>query len=186
MQVVGGMVASKNYNIAPTHVVPIVRNFRGAPTLGPATWGYPPKTVFNARGETAMHKPMFQGSDTCLFVMDGWYEWNAGDDGKKQPWFTHREDGKPILVAGLCKNFEGKVHATMVTTAATGDMEWLHHRMPRVLVGDEASTWLEGGEVAEMITHPAQDSWPELRSHKVGREVGSVRHNNAGLIEPVG
>ena len=113
----------ENYNIAPTHTVPVLRPFRGVPTLGPAVWGYPPKTVFNARGETAFDKPTFAGSEPCVFIMDGWYEWTADEDPapgdrRKQPWFTHA-GGEPIFIAGLCKAVDGVVHATMVTTAAT-------------------------------------------------------------------
>ena len=76
-----------NYNIAPTHQVPVVREFRERLALGPAQWGYPrgqagaqggsqgggSASVFNARGETAFSKPLFKGSSRCLFVMDGWY-----------------------------------------------------------------------------------------------------------------
>lgn len=36
---VAGKAPQENYNIAPTHTMPVLRPFRGLPTLGPAVWG---------------------------------------------------------------------------------------------------------------------------------------------------
>ena len=197
----------ENYNIAPTHTVPVLRPFRGVPTLGPAVWGYPPKTVFNARGETAFDKPTFAGSEPCVFIMDGWYEWTADKDPapgdrRKQPWFTHA-GGEPIFIAGLCKAVDGVVYATMVTTAAIPELEWLHHRMPRVLVpgegsgagdagdvggpggpDDEVHRWLEGdaGMLRAMAAAPPQHGLGDLVSEKADKAVGNVANNGPGLI----
>ena len=163
--------------------------------MGPAVWGYPPKTVFNARGETAFDKPTFAGSEPCVFIMDGWYEWTADEDPapgdrRKQPWFTHA-GGEPIFIAGLCKAVDGVVHATMVTTAATPELEWLHHRMPRVLVpgegsaaggraaredsaADEVRRWLEGDEATlrAMAADPPEHGLGGLVSEKADKAVG--------------
>lgn len=216
-----------SYNIAPTHTVPIVRYFNGAPTIGPAIWGYPPKTVFNARGETVFDKPTFAGSVPCVFVMNGWYEWTADPnpapgDRRKQPWLTfdtgnarvgdsHQTPSSDpeqlIFLAGLCKAIEGKVYATMVTTAATPDLEWLHHRMPRVLVrgaaqsaaagtaesageaageNDEVEAWLSGDfQLAEQIAAvPPSHGLEGLASEKVDKAVGNVANNDARLVFP--
>ena len=198
----------ENYNIAPTHTVPVLRLFRGVPTMGPAVWGYPPKTVFNARGETAFDKPTFAGSEPCVFIMDGWYEWTADEDPapgdrRKQPWFTHA-GGEPIFIAGLCKAVDGVVHATMVTTAATPELEWLHHRMPRVLVpgepaggaegvasadgsnhaDDEVRRWLAGDEATlrAMAVGPPEHGLGGLVSEKADKAVGNVANNGPHLI----
>lgn len=169
-----------NYNVAPTNVVPVVRMFQGVPTIGPAQWGYPPKTVFNARGETVWEKPLFAGSVPCAFVMDGWYEWVD-----KQPWFTYREDG-PLLVAGLCKVVDGALFGTIVTVDAVPEMRWLHHRMPRLLVGDgEVEAWLGGGPGMREMTSSLDAeviASAGLHSRKAAQEVGSVRNNHPGLI----
>ena len=197
----------ENYNIAPTHTVPVLRPFHGVPTIGPAVWGYPPKTVFNARGETAFDKPTFAGSEPCVFIMDGWYEWTADPDPapgdrRKQPWYTHA-DGEPIFIAGLCKAVDGVVHATMVTTAAAPQLEWLHHRMPRVLgrggdgaggeggdqqgggdQQDEVQQWLGGGEAAlrAIAAQPPAHGLENLRSEKADKAVGNVANTGPHLI----
>ncbi|WP_375804273.1 SOS response-associated peptidase, partial [Corynebacterium bovis] len=93
--------------------------------VGPARWGYPApwasggKVLFNARGETVFDKRSFAGSEPCLVVMNGWYEWfrpGGGSGGASQPYLTtepgegYREgdgegdDAAPLLVvAGLCR-----------------------------------------------------------------------------------
>ncbi|KAB1504158.1 SOS response-associated peptidase [Corynebacterium sp. 320] len=172
-----------NFNVAPTHVVPIIRLFQGVPTVGPAQWGYPPRTVFNARGETLKDKPLFAGSLPCAFVMDGWYEW-TGERGEKQPWFTHRADEQPLIVAGLCTVREGVLYATIVTCAAVPELEWLHHRMPRLLLGEgELDAWLQGEDWSVLATIDAEAvAHAGLTSRKASRQVGSVRNNSPALI----
>ena len=168
-----------NYNVAPTTEVPIVREFRNEAAIGPARWGYPPKTVFNARGETAFSKPLFAGSLPCAFPMDGWYEWTVGEDGKKQPWFTTATDGHPLYAAGLCKAVEGKLYGTIITVAALPELEWLHSRMPRILVGDELDAWLKGAGL-ELVASPNKAT--EVHSRKADRKVGSVANNFPELV----
>ena len=168
-----------NYNVAPTTEVPIVREFRSEAAIGPARWGYPPKTVFNARGETAFSKPLFVGSLPCAVPMDGWYEWTVGEDGKKQPWFTTATDGHPLYAAGLCKAVEGKLYGTIITVAALPELEWLHSRMPRILVGDELEIWLKGAG-AELVASPNKAT--EVHSRKADRKVGSVANNFPELV----
>lgn len=178
-----------NYNIAPTHSVPIVRYFNGVPAIGPATWGYPPRTVFNARGETAFELPTFRGSLPCVFLVDGWYEWvddpnPAPGDRRKQPYFTSLDSGDLIFMAGLCNVFDGVVHATMITNDATPDLAWLHHRMPRMLVGDEVQQWLTGDQATreKIASEPPASGTEELVSKTASKDVGNVANNGERLI----
>lgn len=182
-----------NYNIAPTHVVPIARMFHEQPAIGPAHWGYPPRTVFNARGETAFDKSTFAGSLTCVFPMDGWYEWTTtGPEGHaepngKQPYFTAREDSEPLWMAGLCKVVDGRLHSTIITTDAPLGMEWLHNRMPKVLTSDQWEFWLTAQmgspEMRELAAAPAGENVVSaLSSRKADKAVGKVSNNYAELI----
>ncbi|RRO80424.1 hypothetical protein CXF36_08580 [Corynebacterium bovis] len=85
----------------------------------PGAVGVRGKVLFNARGETVFDKRSFAGSEPCLVVMNGWYEWfrpGGGSGGASQPYLTtepgegYREgdgegdDAAPLLVvAGLCR-----------------------------------------------------------------------------------
>lgn len=95
----------------------------------------------------------------------------------------------------------GVVYATMVTTAATPELEWLHHRMPRVLVpgegsgagggvargdgaADEVRRWLEGDEATlrAMAGGPPEHGLGGLVSEKADKAVGNVANNGPHLI----
>ena len=77
-----------NYNVAPTHEMPIVRRNQGdrRADLVIARWGLIPHwakdmksaySTINARSETAASKPAFRDAfkkRRCLVVADGFYE----------------------------------------------------------------------------------------------------------------
>ncbi len=46
-----------------------------------------------------MFKPLWQHGRAICFA-DGWFEWKREGD-KKQPYFIHRKDGQPILMAAI-------------------------------------------------------------------------------------
>lgn len=116
----------KNFNVAPTHNVPIlidhwVGEHAGQPAydrrLHAARWGLIPSwadeaaigvRAFNARSETVFAKPMFRKATVaghCAIPVTGYYEWKtetlASGKQKKTPHFVHSQDGKPIYFAGL-------------------------------------------------------------------------------------
>lgn len=172
-----------SWNIAPTHRIAVVRNFRGRAVLGPAHWGFPapwkPETVlFNARGETVFDKASFRGAEPALVVMNGWYEW-----AEKAPYFVHARGGDSsedlMVVAGLVRSdtpirggagstaLRGhetgpELHATIITSESAEPIDWLHARMPRVLTSGEASQWLQRfGDVPQ--DYRQNDGQPVLR-----------------------
>lgn len=116
----------KNYNVAPTHTVPIlidhwVGEHAGIAAyernLHAARWGLIPGwaqessigvRAFNARSETLFAKPMFRSaavSGHCAIPVTGYYEWKtetlSSGKQKKTPHFVHSANGKPIIFAGL-------------------------------------------------------------------------------------
>lgn len=184
-----------NWNTAPTHTVAVLRVYGDALTLGPASWGYPAPwkkgaVLFNARGETVFGKPSFRGSAPCLFVMDGWYEWN-----RKRPHFV-TGDGV-LFVAGLCRPGEDGLDATIVTTASAGPVRWLHDRMPQVLGAagsdvagaDRVRAWMDGDDdVLRGLagSEPASGVLDALGTREVDRRVGNVANNGPDLIDAAG
>lgn len=119
-----------DYNVAPTKDVPIVLERLIEPAghlptgqvsagyrreLHVARWGLVPiwakdlsfsSRAFNARSETVTSKPTFRSAvkaRRCAIPVDGYYEWLAPEKpgGRKRPFFVHRQDGAPIVFAGL-------------------------------------------------------------------------------------
>lgn len=177
------------YNIAPTQPVAIVRVRESLAQVDPARWALLPHwkkdleglPLFNARAETVASKPSFRHAfkgQRCLIPMNGYYEWRQ-EKGGKQPYFVRAEEGL-LWAAGLWDTGLDRLSATIITTAATEEMEWLHHRLPRFLAAEEMRAWLEGSpeEAAELLlptplrgfhTHPADkavgtvsNDYPEL------------------------
>lgn len=94
------------FNVAPGTKVLLLSERDEKLHLDPVLWGYAPgwwdkAPLINARVETApssrMFKSLWQHGRAICFA-DGWFEWKKEGD-KKQPYFIHRKDGKPIFMA---------------------------------------------------------------------------------------
>jgi putative SOS response-associated peptidase YedK len=191
------------YNIAPTQFVPVVRvDHEGIRRLALLYWGLVPHwakeksigaRMINARAETLGEKPSFRVAyrrRRCLVLASGYYEWQALPAGK-QPWFIRRPDAAPFAMAGLWESWiehEGQPpleSCTIVTTAATGRIAELHHRVPAILPPAAYARWLdpritETAELAELLVAPEDGL---LEPVKVSRRVNNARNEGAGLIE---
>ena len=179
-----------------------------------ARWGLVPgwakdlsvgSRMFNARSDSLATKRSFSPSlakRRCLVVADGYYEWLKEEvpgqsKPKRTPFYIHRSDGAPIAFAGLYAWWPDPskekgdpdrwvLSTTIVTTDAHGGLEQIHDREPVVLAEAEASAWLTpqitGAD--EALAALAQEG-PALSWYEVSSRVGSVRNNDASLIEPV-
>jgi putative SOS response-associated peptidase YedK len=194
-----------NYNVAPTHMVPIVRILRVNPEtrqreLVEARWGLVPSwaddtkignNLINARAETAATKPAFRSAlkrRRCLIPADGFYEWRA-EGKKKQPLYIRRKDGQPMAFAGLWESWEREAEivesCTILTTEANALMSEFHHRMPVILDPKDFDVWLDpsledAADVAYLLKpSPSED----LEYYPVDLMVNSPRNNSPQCIE---
>lgn len=227
-----------SWNVAPTADVPIVLE-RAVPPGEPgaeqrgdasvrrelhvARWGLLPRwakdesfssRAFNARSETVTEKPTFRSavkSTRAAVPVDGYYEWQAPAEGKgrKTPYFIHREDGAPIVFAGLYSWWKDPAatdpeHAWVLTCSiltgpspdpqedgVLGRLGRLHDRLPLPLAdADAIAAWLdpsdkEPGPLVDSVRARAFDAAREWTLHEVGAAVGNVRNNDPELIRPV-
>ncbi|XP_052171041.1 uncharacterized protein LOC127787175 [Diospyros lotus] len=164
-----------SYNVSPGRYLPVVRREDGsdgdAAVLHCMKWGLIPSftkksdkpdhyRMFNARSESVREKASFcrlLPNNRCLVAMEGFYEWKK-DGHKKQPYYVHFKDGRPLVFAALYdswKNSEGEIlySFTIMTTSSSSALEWLHDRMP-VILGDKESTdtWLMGSSASKFDT----------------------------------
>jgi putative SOS response-associated peptidase YedK len=170
-----------------------------------ARWGLVPSwakdvsigaRLINARVETAHEKPAFRrafASRRCLVPADGYYEWQAGDDGGKQPHFIHPADGGVLAMAGLYEVWRSAdapggrlLTFTVITTEATDDVGRIHDRMPMLVEPDRFAAWLDPAldhpdEVRSLLVPAAAG---RLKSHPVSTAVNNVRNNGAELVKP--
>lgn len=101
---------------------------------------------------------------------------------KKQPYFIHRKDGKPIFMAAIGSTpFERGDEAEgflIVTAAADKGLIDIHDRRPLVMTSEAAREWMRqdiGGKEAEEIAADGAVSADHFIWHPVSRAVGNVK-----------
>jgi putative SOS response-associated peptidase YedK len=158
-------------------------------------WGFLPawadpkgQKPINARVETASNKPYFRKawkSGRCLVPADGWYEWKQGEKAKV-PYFLHRADDQPILMAGL---YDHNPHANMttfciLTTEADGTLREVHDRKPLVLSREAAQEWitphLNPAEILDVAQSSLTADW--FAWHAISTKVNNPRNDGAELV----
>ena len=199
-----GEVAPR-YNLAPTERIRFVfSNASEQRQAGFARWGLVPhwsktgsteKPLFNARSETVLEKPTFKSAcarGRCLIPASGWYEWSRTEGGTKQPYHLKPKEGSVLAFAGLFDVWRGEdekplVSCTVLTTAASDGLTWLHERMPVVLGYDDYDRWLDRStpDIADLtellVPYPAD----ELEVYPVSPKVNRAGVDESGLLEPV-
>ena len=84
----------------------------------------------------------------CLILPEGFYEWQTGTDGRKQPIRFSLADGQPFAFAGLYTTWhdpardEPVVSCTIITTRANELVAGIHDRMPVTLPSSAEALWL--------------------------------------------
>ncbi len=190
-----------NYNIAPTHIHPVITNEeQGHFQL--FKWGLIPpwakdasiaSKLINARSESILEKPAFRQAARkrrCLVPLDGFYEWKRHGT-TKTPYRIHFKDDRLFAVAGLWEKWidpAGKTvfSFTILTQPPNELMADIHNRMPAILLADQEKDWLDhqlSTEDALSLIHPYPSE--ELHAYTVSRRVGKVSANDASLLEEV-
>ncbi|MFC8597753.1 SOS response-associated peptidase [Isoptericola sp. NPDC057191] len=163
--------------------------------------------MINARTETLLDKPAFAkplGVRRCLLPADGYYEWRrlalpegapARAKAPKQPYWIHPDDGGLAALAGLYEFWRDRskadddpdrwlVSTTVITTAASADLERIHDRMPVVLPRAAWDAWLDPAVGAEQAMGLVTGPQVAMATRPVGDAVGSVQNNRPSLIDP--
>lgn len=191
-----------NFNVAPTHMVPVITNAE-PDHLHIYRWGLIPfwakdksigAKMINARVETLMEKTAYKNllaSRRCIVPMDGFYEWKTS--GKiKTPFRIVTTDQDIFSVAGLWDIWHvpetGEIirSFTVITTAPNRMMEKIHDRMPAILLPENEKLWLDKEIKADeavqlIIPYPAE----YMNAYEVSEKVNNVRANDPSLILPV-
>ncbi len=196
---------SPRYNIAPTDLVPVIRQRPDRPAryASPLKWGLIPfwskdpnmgVKMINARAEGISDKPAFREpfrNRRCLVPAEGFYEWQKL--GKtKQPFHFGMADGSLFAFAGLWDRWrspQGEVieSCSIITTGPNELMRDVHDRMPVILPEDAYELWLDPGfhrlgELSELLKpfDPAL-----MKRFPVSVRVSSVKNDDAECIEEV-
>jgi putative SOS response-associated peptidase YedK len=191
------------WNIAPTQKAPVVRaGADGKRSLDALRWGLVPPWAedlrfgarcINARSEDAASKPSFRAAfkaRRCLVPASGFYEWTK--TGKpKRAYYFRRGDDAPLLFAGLWESWTDRATGevvetyTILTRTPYAAVAAVHDRSPVVLPKDRWAAWLDpAARDARIVARILDAPEPALVAVPVGPEVGDVRNQGPGLVEP--
>ena len=192
------------YNVAPTQLVPIVReNSVGGRELIMARWGLIPswakddsiaKHTINARSETVTEKPAFRHAiqkQRCIVPANGFYEWDHSTNPKRPSYIT-MADKSLMMFAGIWeywKNPEGQgiESFSILTTESNSTVKRLHDRMPVILKPEDIDLWIDSlrtsAELLIGLFTPFPDALIEL--YEVSTLVNNPKNDTAECIERV-
>jgi putative SOS response-associated peptidase YedK len=199
-----------SYSIAPTDVVPIIRERTSDDSgeilrsLDQAVWDFHPAFIkdskrpnFNARIETVATNGMWKGAfagSRCIVPMLGYYEWeDREENGKKvkQPHFIHGDNGT-LAAAGIYTTRKVSdlwvVSTAIITREARDASGHVHDRMPVFLTSDVYDEWLSPQKLATDSEKGHALAMLEHVSGEVARTITTYevdrRVNNSRTVDP--
>ncbi|RWR87189.1 putative SOS response-associated peptidase YoqW isoform X1 [Cinnamomum micranthum f. kanehirae] len=126
---------------------------------------------FNARSESVSEKASFHHlvpNNRCLVAVEGFYEWKK-DGTKKQPYYIHFNDQRPLVFAALYDYWEN-----------------LEDRLP-VILGNKSAmdAWLNGCPSFEVESVLKSYEDPDLVWYPVTPEMGKPSFNGPECIKEI-
>lgn len=192
----------RRWNVAPSQRLTVVRARGGAVEGEPMRWGFVPSwdvsekprlAPINARSEEAAGKPMFRDavrSRRCLVPSDGFYEWRRIDATTKVPYCIGLTGERPFFLAGIYADPIPDLRPAtfaLLTTRPNAAVAAVHDRMPVILEGERAETWLRPGAVSDAdfraLCEPVGTE--EMALWPVSTLVNNPRHESADVCQPV-
>lgn len=199
-----------DYNVAPTALVPVVRERHGERMRPDVRWGFLPGWAtsptarpqpINARIETVATTGMFRrafASARCIVPALGYYEWAVTPTGK-QPHFIAIPGGA-LAMAGVLSAWADpalpadhpdrwRLSMAVITRDAHVAPGEVHDRMPACLTRAGYEEWLDASvDAADLLALLDTESIEvahDLTHHEVSRDANNVRNTGPHLIDPL-
>jgi putative SOS response-associated peptidase YedK len=185
------------YNISPTHSVPIIIGKRQERKLVESRWGLFPfwaKDSINADYDSIKTKPVFERilkKHRCIIPSTGFYGFRP--EGKKQKQNPVRIvlTDKPLFgMAGLYEERvdpRGKLHrsCTIVTTGPNRLIADYASRMPVILEGEALDEWMSPVSAGQPFTDQQFEPYSakRMQAYPVTVQLLNEQHNSPDCIE---
>jgi len=188
-----------HYNIAPSQMIPVVRETAEGRALALLKWGLIPwwakdahigAKLVNARAESLADKPAFRDAYRhrhCLVPANAFYEWKLVA-GRKQPYCIRMRDQALFGMAGLWEHWvapDGQVveSCTIVTVDANALVGELHDRMPLILAPADYDAWLCAGTSKAALPHAVAAE--AMVAYPVSPLVSNARNDDPACLDPI-
>ena len=190
------------YNGAPGQDFAACRvDENGARAIALLRWGLVPSwardakiagRLINARSETVHNKPSFRSafhSRRCRVPADGWFEWQQRGCCK-QPFFLTPAAGSPLSFAALWERWDpggGPLETfTIITTAASPELEDIHHRQPAIIEPRWFSLWLDPLSPLPALLEVVREPYcGPFERRPVSSRVNRVRNDDPDILLPL-
>jgi putative SOS response-associated peptidase YedK len=156
-----------HYNIAPSQMIPVVREMEGGRELVFLKWGLVPRWArdahigarfVNVRAETlgSRFRDAYRRR-RCLVPADGFYEWAiVAGAARKQPYHLRLPEVRLFALGAIWEpSPEGPGTCAILTTEPTDALRAIHDRMPVVVPRDAYGAWLDlsrgAGSIAGLL-----------------------------------
>lgn len=195
---------SARYNVAPSQLAPVVRQDQGGRrTAAMLKWGLVPfwaedpdigNRLINARAEEVTGKPAFRAATKqrrCLVPADGFYEWKAGEGGRKQPYLIRVRDAELFAFAGLWESWgkgDQRIDTFTILTGKPNELvSPIHDRMPVIVRPEHYDQWLDPAQQDFKALAPVLEPFPAsgMEAVPVSTKVNSPKHDEPDCVEPV-
>lgn len=188
----------QNYNVAPTHVMPVVIADGRDNELELMKWGFEPgwarRPLINAQAESLGEKRTFKESFAnrrCLIPANGFYEWKE-NGSEKIPYYFRLVGGELYAFAGLYDEFlskDGKKirEYTIITTEPNDLVKPVHNRMPVILHKEHEDDWLNSENTDPDFLERFLKPYPDFKmeAYVVSNAVGNRSNNTPDLINSI-
>jgi putative SOS response-associated peptidase YedK len=152
--------------------------------------------TFNARCESVFELASYRGpilKQRCLIPVRGWHEW----PDRTTPYFIHRADDEPLLLAGIWDVWESRDPAdaangavvtsmSVVTTPPGRYMAKFHDRSPLILEGENALVWMQPGMQADDLRaffKPYESE--QLEAYRVSTAANQARNKTEEVLQAI-
>ncbi len=161
---------NKNYNISPGQKAVVINEEN---SLKAMNWGIKPNwkktNIINARLETLNLKKTFYNTKRCVFIADGYFEWQR-NSGLKIPFFHYLID-KFLYFAGIYDSSG----CCIVTMNSFDYLSNIHSRQPFFLQENQINQWLNKNIKSSAFNEI-------INFHKVSTKVNMAWNNSSDLI----
>lgn len=196
----------RRYNVAPSLDVYAVIERDGSRRLGTLRWGFVPFWAKQLKGSPSPINARIESIDgkmfarafaerRCLIPADGFYEWREREGHRKQPYYIHDPEDRPLAFAGLWTVWRDPTagedapplySCAIVTMPAKGPVAELHDRMPAILPPALWTDWLtaspeDAPHLKDAVTALGA---PRIEAYAISDRVNNVRHEGPELLDP--
>ena len=182
------------YNIAPTHVIPVIQCTPQGLDARYMAWGMKPVwadyQIINARLETVLDKHFFRGclaSRRVILPASGFFEW-AGEVGSKQAMYFHAPRYQLFGFPGFYHTNEetGAQEVALLTMAPNELLAKVHDRMPCMLPPAMFLDYLNARSAFEAsMVCGMQFPADAMDAYTVTRAVGNPRYQSPDCVVPM-